>query len=89
MASSLEPESCPRCGHAVFRSSVGRPWQYYANGVLLLAAAVYFVAASPGDAIRWAIFVSALVLASGLSLWSLRTIRKKVLREMSTLGEKT
>lgn len=83
LLSSFEAEICPRCGTEVVRSQARRPWQYYANGVLLLSAAIYLVVGPPDALIRWGIFLGALGAAAGLAIWSLQSTRKRVLREMS------
>ena len=79
-----ERDICTHCGHSAERMDFHRPWQSYASGAILLAAAVAFIWGPFEDAlVRGVIFVAVLVVAVALSSWGLRTIRKRVLADVA------
>ena len=79
----LEPEACPRCGHDALPTDLRRPWQYYASAAVLVVATGYIVLANPDVLLRWTIFLSAVVAAAVLAIWSARTLKSRVVEEIA------
>ena len=78
-----ERDVCTRCGHSAERVESRRPWQSYASGVLLLAAAAAFVVGWVQDTTaRVIVLVTVVAVAFGLSSWGLRIARERIQREI-------
>ncbi len=79
-----ERDVCTRCGHSAERMDFHRPWQSYAAGAVLLAAAAVFIAGPFQDVLsRILIFVGVLAVSIALSSWGFGAIRKRVLAEIA------
>ena len=79
-----ERDICTSCGSPAERMRYHRPWQSYASGVILFAAAVVFVWGPITDTIlRALMFFVVLIAAAVLANWGLSETRQRVLAEVA------
>ncbi len=80
-----ERDICTRCGSPAERMTWRRPWQSYASGVILLAAAVAFIWGPFTDpVVRAVLFFAALAVCVFLGNWGLNQTRDRVLAEVAS-----
>ena len=86
--SRLEKDTCNFCGLVARRVPYSRPWQYYASsGILLATTAALILVPIPDILVRVAILAVGLVIALGLSSWSTRSIRARVLKRVQEAAD--
>ncbi len=79
-----ERDICTTCGSPAERMTYRRPWQSYLSGVILFAAAAFFVWGPITDMVqKLLLFFAVLVVASFLANWGLTQTRKRVLAEVA------
>lgn len=84
----LERDVCTRCGRSARPVPYSRPWQYYASsGILLAIVAVLLLLPIPSLFDRIAILLAGFALALGLTAWSMRSLRSRVLRHVQAAKE--
>ena len=86
--SRLEEDTCNQCGRPARRVPYARPWQYYASsGMLLAATAFVLLVQIPNLLLRLAIIGVALVISIGLSSWSVKSMRARILKRVHDAAE--
>ncbi len=79
-----ERDVCTNCGNQAERMQWRRPWQSYASGVILFAAAALFLWGPTLDTIvRALIFFAVLIVSIILANWGLSQTRRQVLAEVA------
>ncbi len=79
-----ERDVCTSCGSPAERMAYHRPWQSYASGAILFAAAAVFIWGPITDLIQRAfLFFVVLVVAVLLANWGLAATRKRILAEVA------
>lgn len=79
-----ERDICTTCGSPAERMAYRRPWQSYASGAILFAAAAVFIWGPITDTVqKLFMFFVVLVAASALANWGLTQTRRRVLAEVA------
>ena len=79
--SRFENDACTSCGRDARVVPHTRPWQYFASTAILLTATAVLVLGPTADwTVRVAIFGSAFAVALLLSVWSITTMRSRILQ---------
>ena len=79
--SRFENDTCTTCGRVARVVPHTRPWQYFASTAILLTATAVLILGPTADwTIRLAIFGSAFAVALLLSVWSIQSMRSRILR---------
>ncbi len=80
----VEKDVCRYCGHSAERMALGRPWQsYVSSAVLVLVAGLFLFGPLMDTLLRLVLFIAALVVAFGLSSWSTKVAKERVLRQVA------
>ena len=87
--SRLEKDVCNRCGRGAVLVPYSRPWQYYASSAVLLGITlILLLYPLPGLIDRLAILFVGVAVALGLTAWSMRSLRERVIRKIQA-GKET
>ena len=87
--SRLEKDVCNRCGRGAVLVPYSRPWQYYVSSAVLLGITLILILYPFQSLIdRLAILFAGVAIALGLTAWSIRSLRERVIRKIQA-GKET
>lgn len=75
---------CTHCGHSAEPMALGRTWQScVSSATLVIAAGILSLGPLTDALLRTVLVIAALVVAFGLSSWSLRVSKERILRQIA------